>query len=45
MALTFVAIGVGLAIFKYRTVPTQAPENVSIFTRAARKDLYQDSFN
>ena len=45
MALTFVAIGVALAILKYRTVPTEAPEKVTIFTKAARKDLYQDSFN
>ena len=28
-----------------RAVPSEAPEQVSIFTKAARKDLYQDSFN
>ena len=45
LALGVVLIGVLTAIFKYRTVPSEAPENVSIFTKAARKDLYQDSFN
>jgi NADH-quinone oxidoreductase subunit L len=45
MALGVVALGVILAITKYRTVPVEAPTNVSIFTRAARKDLFQDSFN
>jgi NADH-quinone oxidoreductase subunit L len=45
MALAVVAIGVAFAILKYRTVPVIAPENVSGFTKAARKDLYQDSFN
>ena len=45
LALGVVLIGVLTAVFKYRTVPSEAPENVSIFTKAARKDLYQDSFN
>ena len=45
MALVFVAIGVAFAVLKYRTVPLIAPLDVSIFTKAARKDLYQDSFN
>ena len=45
LALSVVALGVAFAITKYRTVPVSAPENVSAFTRAARKDLYQDSFN
>ena len=45
MALTVVAIGVAFAVIKYRTVPVVAPDNVSVFTKAARKDLYQDSFN
>ena len=45
MALVFVAIGVAFAILKYRTVPLVAPLDVSVFTKAARKDLYQDSFN
>ena len=45
LALGVVILGVILAVSKYRTVPEVAPENVSIFTKAARKDLYQDSFN
>ncbi len=45
MALVVIAIGVALAVFKYRTVPLVAPTNVSVFTKAARNDLYQDSFN
>ena len=45
LALAVVAIGVLTAVFKYRSVPVQASEKVSVFTRAARKDLYQDSFN
>ena len=45
-ALTLVAIGVLIAIFKYRgDVSNSAPENVSIFTRIARRDLMQDAFN
>jgi NADH-quinone oxidoreductase subunit L len=45
LALFVVAIGVAFAILKYRSVPVVAPENVTGFTKAARKDLYQDSFN
>ncbi len=47
MALTAVAIGVAIAIIKYQLsdIDAVAPENVSIFTRIARKDLLQDSFN
>ena len=45
LALGVVILGVLLAVTKYRTVPVNAPEDVSIFTKAARKDLYQDSFN
>jgi NADH-quinone oxidoreductase subunit L len=45
LALGVVVLGVLLAVTKYRTVPEVAPENVSVFTKAARKDLYQDSFN
>ena len=45
LALGVVIIGVLFALLKYRSVPSVAPENVSIFTKAARKDLYQDSFN
>jgi NADH-quinone oxidoreductase subunit L len=46
MALAAVVIGVAIAVGKYRTeVPAIAPENVSIFTKIARKDLMQDAFN
>ena len=45
LALGVVVLGVLTAVFKYRSVPNEAPEHVSIFTKAARKDLYQDSFN
>ena len=46
IALTLVAIGVLTAVMKYRgEVSNSAPENVSIFTRIARRDLLQDSFN
>jgi NADH-quinone oxidoreductase subunit L len=46
IALTLVAIGVAFAIFKYRAESNpNTPENVSFFTRIARKDLMQDAFN
>jgi NADH-quinone oxidoreductase subunit L len=46
MVLTLVAIGVGYAIYMYRQESNpNTPENVSIFTKIARKDLMQDSFN
>ena len=47
MALVAVAIGVAIAIKKYQLskVEAVAPQNVSIFTRIARKDLMQDAFN
>ena len=47
MALVAVAIGVAIAIVKYQLaeVDSVAPQDVSIFTRIARKDLMQDSFN
>jgi NADH-quinone oxidoreductase subunit L len=47
MALTAVIIGVAIALRKYQfaDVAGVAPENVSIFTRFARKDLGQDAFN
>jgi NADH-quinone oxidoreductase subunit L len=47
LALLAVVIGVAIAVTKYQRadVPTTAPQNVSIFTRIARKDLMQDSFN
>ena len=47
MAVTAVLIGVGIALAKYQfaDVDAEAPENVSIFSRIARKDLMQDSIN
>ena len=45
MTLAVVAVGVGWSLIQYQTVPAVAPEKVSIFTKAARRDLYQDAFN
>lgn len=47
LALTMVAIGVAIAVIKYQLsdVERQAPENVSLFTVMARRDLLQDDFN
>ncbi|CAN2219903.1 NuoL NADH,ubiquinone oxidoreductase subunit 5 (chain L)/Multisubunit Na+/H+ antiporter, MnhA subunit [Candidatus Nanopelagicaceae bacterium] len=47
LALLAVAIGVAIAVRKYQLaeVGTKAPQDVSVFTRIARKDLMQDSFN
>ncbi|CAB4841769.1 MAG: NADH-quinone oxidoreductase subunit L [Actinobacteria bacterium] len=47
LALLAVVIGVAIAIRKYQLsdVEKVAPQNVSFFTRIARKDLMQDSFN
>ena len=46
-AIGAVALGVLLAYLKYvrQPIPELAPTDVSIFTRAARRDLYQDAFN
>jgi NADH-quinone oxidoreductase subunit L len=46
LAITAVVIGVAIAIAKYRRdIPVEAPSEVSVFTKAARKDLLQDDFN
>jgi NADH-quinone oxidoreductase subunit L len=45
LALGVVLLGAVFAIIKYRTVNDVAPDNVSEFTIAARKDLYQDILN
>ena len=45
ITLVVVALGVAWAVLKYKTVADVAPEKVSAFTIAARKDLYQDAFN
>ncbi|MCW2495650.1 NADH-quinone oxidoreductase subunit L [Jatrophihabitans sp.] len=45
--LVVVALGVAVAVqlVGKREVPKVAPEKVSVFTRAARADLYGDAFN
>ena len=46
LALVLVAIGVAIAVAKYRAESNQnAPEQVSVFTRIARRDLLQDTVN
>ncbi|HUW77668.1 MAG TPA: NADH-quinone oxidoreductase subunit L [Candidatus Nanopelagicaceae bacterium] len=47
LAIISVLVGAGMAYLQYvRTpIPEVAPTNVSVFTRAARRDLYQDAFN
>jgi NADH-quinone oxidoreductase subunit L len=47
LALFAVGVGVAIAVMKYQLseVDATAPQDVSIFTRIARKDLMQDSFN
>ena len=47
LALLMVAIGVAIAVLKYQLsdVENVAPEDVSIFTRIARRDLLQDDIN
>jgi len=44
MALGVVAVGVAIAITKYRTVPVAAPAG-NILTKIVRRDLLQDDFN
>jgi NADH-quinone oxidoreductase subunit L len=47
ITLAVVAVGIGVAYRMYatRAVPEIAPEEVSVLTVAARKDLYGDAFN
>ena len=45
LALAAVVIGVSIAILKYRGVPAIAPEEVSVLTKIARRDLLQDDVN
>ena len=47
LAITAVIIGAGIALVKYQfsDVDAEAPNQVSILTRLARKDLLQDSLN
>ncbi|RNM16658.1 NADH-quinone oxidoreductase subunit L [Nocardioides pocheonensis] len=47
VTLVVVAIGIAIAwtFFGRRAVPREAPTQVSVFTRAARAELYGDAFN
>jgi NADH-quinone oxidoreductase subunit L len=46
MTLAVVVIGISIAVLKYRGDQLdKAPEKVSILTKAARRDLFQDDFN
>ena len=46
MTLAVVAIGIFIAVSKYRGDQlAQAPEKVSVLTKAARRDLFQDDLN
>jgi len=47
LALTMVAIGVSIAVYKYmrENVDSTAPVDVSLITKFVRKDLMQDQFN
>ena len=47
LALSVVAVGIAVAsgMYAQRTVPDTAPEDVSVLTVAARKDLYGDAIN
>ncbi len=47
LALVVVAIGVGVGWATYGTkkIPDRAPQQVSVFTTAARRDIYGDAFN
>jgi NADH-quinone oxidoreductase subunit L len=47
LALTMVAIGVSIAVYKYmrENVDSIAPVDVSFITKFVRKDLMQDQFN
>src|SRR5690606_31147600 len=45
--LVVVAVGIAVAYVRYlrETIADEAPERVSVFTKAARADLYGDAFN
>jgi NADH-quinone oxidoreductase subunit L len=48
-AITLVVVALGIAgawvAFGMRTVPAERPENVTVVTRASRRNLYADAFN
>lgn len=45
MLISVVILGAAIAVWQYRAVSPTAPTKVSVLTRAARADLYGDSFN
>jgi len=45
IALSVVAAGVLLAIYRYRAVDRETPQNVTFLTQAARQDLFGDLAN
>jgi NADH-quinone oxidoreductase subunit L len=47
IVLAVVAVGIAIAYVMYlrQPVPGESPQRVSVFTRAARADLYGDAFN
>ena len=47
VTLGIVVVGIGVAVLLYglRRVPDTAPDDVSVLTVAARRDLYGDAFN
>jgi NADH-quinone oxidoreductase subunit L len=45
VGVVFVGIGVAVLLYGLRRVPDTAPDDVSVLTVAARRDLYGDAFN
>jgi NADH-quinone oxidoreductase subunit L len=45
VGIVLVGIGVAVLLYGLRTVPETAPDDVSVLTVAARRDLYGDAFN
>lgn len=45
LTLSIVAAGVLFAIYRYREISPDTPQNVSLLTKAARADLYGDGAN
>ena len=45
LAVVLVGVGIAYAMFGRQDVPDRAPQRVSVFTNAARADLYGDAFN
>ncbi len=45
VTLSIVAAGVLFAIYRYREISPDTPQNVSLLTKAARADLYGDGVN